>query len=171
MYMPTANSDAAGRFIIPDLEPGTYDVFGENYWSGYPDAALSFYNNEHPVKVTLKRGSIAKVLLILGPKAGVLSGIVLDNATGRTVVSRHALRFIVSRISDPTRSIEFDGPPNFRWLIPPGTDVTLEVRAECYEAAIYTDTSNNAKPAILRLESGEEKTINVRLEPDAKCAN
>ena len=171
MYMPTANSNANGEFVIPNLESGTYDMFGESDAAGYPNVALSFYSNEHPVKVTLENGATAQVLLILGPKAGVLSGMVSDRTSGRAIVSQHALRFIVRKISDPTRGIEFDGPPKFLWLIPPETEVTLEIRAECYEPLLYADPAQMNKPSVLRLGSGGEKTLNVQLEPDAKCAN
>lgn len=168
MYMPTADTNVAGEFTIPELEHGTYDIFGENEADDYPNTALSFYPNEHPLKVTLERGATAKVRLILGPKAGALSGIVSDSVNGRAVIWRHALRFIISKVSDPTKAIEFDGPPSFRWLIPPGTEVTLEVSAECYKAAKYTDQSGKTT---LRLESGEERRLNVQLERDAKCSS
>lgn len=169
MYVATVNSSATGEFVIPKLEPGTYEIFGESDAAGYPDTALSFYSNEHPVKVTLARGVTAKVVLIVGPKAGVLSGIVADKVTGKPIVSRHALRFIVRRISDPTSGIEFDGPPKFRWLIPPATEVTLEVRAECYETLVYADPARVDKATVVLLKPGEEKTLNVQLQPVTKC--
>lgn len=169
MYMPTANSNANGEFVIPNLESGTYDIFGESDAAGYPNVALSFYSNEHPVKVTLENGATTEVVLVLGPKAGVLSGVVSDELTGRTVVWHHALHFIVRSVSDPTRSIEFDGPPNFRWLIAPATDVTLEIRAECYKPLVYADPTKVDRPTMLRLEAGEEKSLNVHLERVAKC--
>jgi hypothetical protein len=30
MHAPTANSNGDGQFVIGDLEPGTYDIFGES---------------------------------------------------------------------------------------------------------------------------------------------
>ena len=168
MYMPTVNSDEAGQFVIENLEPGIYDIFGESDATGCPNTALSFYPNENPIKVTLGNVGTALVVLVLGPRAGVLSGTVLDKVTGRAIVSRHALHFVVRKVSRREDSIEFLGPAKFRWLIPPVTEVTLEVIAEGYKPWLYADPSNPSKPLPFRLESGEEKTLNVELEPDTQ---
>jgi hypothetical protein len=73
MYMPTADSNDAGQFVIGDLGPGTYDIFGESDSAGYPNTALSFYTNENPIKVTLGNYGTATVVLVLGQKAAVLN--------------------------------------------------------------------------------------------------
>ncbi len=168
MYMPTAVSDDSGQFVIEGLEPGTYDVFGESDAAGYPNTAISFYSTKEPTRVVLGSDSpTARVVLNLGPRAGVLSGTVIDKFTGKAIVSRHALHFIVKRASNPEDSILFGGPAKFRWLIPPAVEVTLEVTAEGYKAWSYTDPSNPSQLLPLRLESGEQKSLDIELEPDA----
>jgi hypothetical protein len=169
MYMPTAESDEAGQFVVDELEPGTYDVFGEG--AGYPDKTLSFYGKEEPTRVVLGNGGTATVVLVLGPVAGVLTGTIIDRTTGKAIVPRHASRFIVKKVSDPEDSIEFSGPAKFRWLIPPATEVTLEVSAEGYKPWSDRDPSNPSKLLPLRLESGEEKTLTIELEPEVQHAS
>ena len=166
LFMPTANSNEAGEFAIENLEAGTYDIFGENDAAGYPNTYLPFYPNENPIQVTLGDVSTARVFLALGPKAGVLSGEVRDKRSGRIIASRHAPRFIVRKSSNQEDSIEFHGPPKFRWLIPPGTDVTLEVTAEGYKPWLYAYPPDSLNPLPFRLESGEEKILNIELEPE-----
>jgi hypothetical protein len=109
MYMPTVDSNEAGHFVIENLEPGTYSIFGENDADAYPDTTLPFYPNENPIKVTLGNFGGATIVLVLGPRAGVLCGTVLDKTTGKTIISQHAPRFIVRKISNRADSIEFVG--------------------------------------------------------------
>lgn len=171
MYMPTVDSNEAGQFVIENLGPGTYGIFGENNAAGYPNTALSFYPNENPVEVTLGNAGSATVVLVLGPRAGVVSGTVLDRVTGKAIVSPHAPHFIVRKVLSPEDAIEFLGPPKFRWLIPPLTEVTLEVIAEGYKRWLYADPSNPSQPLSFRVESGENKILNIELEPEPQHAS
>lgn len=166
MYMPTVDSDEDGHFAIEDLQQGTYDIFGENDAAAYPDTALSFYSNESPAKATVRDYDTATIVLVLGPRAGVLCGEVLDKTTGTTIVSQHAPHFIVRKVSRREDSMTFMGPPKFRWLIPPATNVTLEVVAEGYKPWVYADPSDPSKPMPFRFESGEERILNVQLEQE-----
>lgn len=165
MYMPSVDSDEAGHFVIENLEPGIYSVWGESDAAAYPNTALPFYPNAHPVKVTLGNGAEANVVLVLGPRAGILYGTVLDKATGQAIVSQHALHFIVSKVSNRQDSIEFSGPAKFRWLIPPETEVNVEVVAEGYKPWVYTGTPGRFPTEAVRLEPGAKKILNIRLEP------
>ena len=169
-YMPTAVSDEAGHFVIKNLKPGTYSIFGENETFGYPFIGQSFYRGS-PATVTLGNGGEASIVLVLGPKAGVLRGIALDQATGRPIASQHVSRFIVRRVSNPADSIEFEGAGNFRWLVPSAADLTLEVLAEGYKPWVYAEPSSPSTPTPFRLESGEVKTLNVVLEPLTRQEN
>jgi len=168
MYMPTADSNNDGQFVIGDLEPGTYDIYGESDAAGYPNTTLSFYGGENPIEVTLGNCGTATVVLVLGPKAGVLNGTLLDSVTGRPIASPHAPRFIVERAFNREDSIEFSGPAKFRWLVPPWVEVTLKVTAEGYRPWLYADPSDPSKPLPFQLESGEEKILKIELERDTQ---
>jgi Carboxypeptidase regulatory-like domain len=171
MYMPTVDSDEGGHFVIENLEPGTYSIFGESDAAAYPNTALSFYPNENPVKVTLGNFGEANVVLVLGPRAGILCGTVLDKTTGQAIISQHSPHFIVRKVSNREDSIEFAGPAKFRWLIPSATQVTLEVVAEGYKSWVYAQTSSPLTPIPFRLDSGEQKILNINLERQAQQEN
>ena len=55
MYMPTVESDETGQFVIDNLEPGTYEMFGESDANGFPNTALSFYCRQNQSRRTLQR--------------------------------------------------------------------------------------------------------------------
>jgi len=171
VYMPTVDSNEAGHFVIESLEPGTYSIFGESAADIYPDTTLPFYPNENPLKVTLGNSGEATIVLVLGPRAGVLCGTVLDKATGHAIISQHAPHFIVRKVSSRADSIELAGPAKFRWLLPPATEVTLEVYAEGYKPWVYAEPSSPLTPMPFRIESGEEKNLNIMLEPQTRPKN
>ena len=166
--MPAVESNAAGHFLIENLPAGTCEIFGESEVDDYPDTSLPFYSNEEPVKATVRDVDTATIVLVLGPRAGVLCGEVLDKTTGKAIVSQHAPRFIVRKVSNREDSIEFLGPAKFHWLIRPATEVTLEVIAEGYKPWVYADPSNPSGPLTFRLESGEERILNIELDPDTQ---
>jgi hypothetical protein len=169
MYMPTANSDDEGRFRINGLEPGAYDVFGESSADSYPDTTVPFYNSAKLDKATLEgEYPSATLVLHLGPRAGVLTGTVMDRATGSAVVSRYNLHFILKQTANPDRSIEVASPPEFRLLVPPGVEVYLDVSAVGYKSWFYADPLNPSEHLPLRLESGQEMPIAITLEPSSK---
>jgi hypothetical protein len=165
MYMPTAITNKDGRFSIDELESGTYSLFGESDAAAYPDTSLSFYSEHEPTKVLQVEGGAADTTLVLGPRAGILSGTVTNSRTGKVVRPADGLRFIFTRTSDPGRSIEFHGPAKFHWLIPPDVGVTLEVLAEGYKPWTYSDPSDISGPLPLRFSSGEGETLNIELDP------
>jgi hypothetical protein len=171
MYMPTAESDDTGQFVIGKLQPGIYNVFAESDALGFPNAALSFYSRQEPARANVEKGEVTTVVLTLGPVAGVLAGTVVDKMTGKSIVSKHAPHFTVRKVANPEDSIEFSGPPKFRWLIPPGTEVTLEVCAEGYRAWSYVNPVNPTTLLPIWLESGEEKTLKVELQRDKTAAS
>lgn len=167
VYMPTVESDINGKFLIESLEPGLYKVFGESDAAGYPNTAMRFYGGDSPERVVIGVGGLATVPLVLGPVAGVLSGTLNDKATGKAIVSRHAVNFTLKKTSNPEDSILLVGPLNFRWLIPPAVDLTLEVTAQGYKPWFYSAAEfSNQWP--LRLESGEERTLTIELEPEVQ---
>ena len=160
MHVPSAETNSSGQFVIEELEPGTYDLFGESDVAGYPNTALSFYRKEEPTKVFLRTGDTAKVKLVLGPVAGAWTGVLIDKANGKPIAPPHAPHFIVRKVVDPEDSIEFLGPEKFRWLIPADVDVTLEIRAEGYEPWFAL--------LPLRFHSGENKTMKIELDAEPK---
>lgn len=48
IYMPTVISNETGHFVVENLEPGTYNIFGESDAAAYPNTALPFYRSANP---------------------------------------------------------------------------------------------------------------------------
>ena len=51
-----------------------------------------------------------------------------------------------------------------RVLVPPNVDVLLIVQTHGYERWFYTDVALASRP-VIRLSSGEQRTIDAELEP------
>jgi hypothetical protein len=94
----------------------------------------------------------AETTIVLGLKAGVLTGQVADAATGQPLTATMELR----GIDDPNRWISTALHPEYRLLIPPNVAIGLRVSGEGYE-----DWSPD-KP--LSLASGQQTVMNVRLK-------
>ena len=137
----------------------------------YAQSALQgYWQDDRTAKrqtVTLaETAPTARIVLKLGPKPGTLIVSVSDKATGNVLHS-----FFVKLIAD--RASYGSGVGNFakqpgtsciRVPITPATDFLFEIRAKGYKTWYYTDPSDPSRP-VLRLESGEERTLEVQMEP------
>jgi hypothetical protein len=148
-------ADADGNFDIRvPLE--TNRIFAENPQAGYQAA-----NNpmEQGVPVNLNElEPVANVTIKIGPSPAEIVLDVVDRSTGKPV-SAFVVRWI--RIDDAPVAAT-DSNKN-RILVPPNVELLLTVRSPGYERWFYTDVSARSRP-ILRLASGERKTISVELE-------
>jgi hypothetical protein len=108
---------------------------------------------------------MAPLVLNLGPRAGVLSGLVIDRSTGNALSSKWAVHFILTDLSDPDRTIEIAGPPKYRILIPPDMRVVLDVKADGYKPWSYLNPLNPSEHLPVRLEPGQEMPLDISLEP------
>lgn len=150
-----AQAGADGNFDIRvPLE--TNRIFAENPQAGYQAA-----NNpmEQGVQVKLSElEPIANVTIKIGPSPAEIVLNVVDGSTGKPV-SAFVVRWI--RIDDGPVAAT-DSHKN-RVLVPPDVELLLTVRSPGYERWFYTDVSTPSRP-ILRLASGERKTISVELQ-------
>ena len=136
----------------------------------------------NPTGVKLTPGaSTADVVLKLGPKWGILSGTVEDQGTHEPVVA--LLRFaeqLGRARNEPHYLKDFftrDASGSFRILVPPATDLFLQVDADSYKPWFYPDGIGTAvflegrrgqQPLPLRFESGEQKSLNIEMEVETK---
>jgi len=132
-----------------------------------------FYSDSEitPITLSLSHPSASDTIL-LGPKAGILIGAVTDAVTGTPLdpcVDFH-------RASDPNNFLSGTGLVNakYRVLVPSDRDVIMKVWHEGYLPWYYPGTSNKSEAKPLRLKSGEERTLRIRLQPgnnasDAGC--
>ena len=150
----SAQADADGNFDIRvPLE--TNRIFAENRQAGYQAANNPMEQGVH-VKLS-ELEPVANVTIKIGPSPAEIVLDVVDRSTGKPV-SAFVVRWI--RIDDGPVAAT-DSHKN-RVLVPPNVELLLTVRSPGYERWFYTDVSTPSKP-ILRLASGERKTISVEL--------
>src|SRR5260370_4309307 len=77
-------TDENGFFLIDQLKFGTYYVSAKNEEEEYGDSGFSFFNDQPvPMAQISAQHRIADVVVNLGPKAGILTCPVPDDAPGQ----------------------------------------------------------------------------------------
>jgi hypothetical protein len=132
-------------------------VSADNTLAGY------WANHEaQKVKLTPEE-PFARVVLTVGPRPGELKLTVKEKTTGQFLQSFNLLWITVDATNWVISSDSTAGKPV---LIPPDTDLIVEVSAAGYRKWSYLDPSNSQP--ILRLASGERKELTVELQPEVK---
>jgi len=147
-------TDEKGLFLIDGLSWGRYAVFAMKEESGYPNMRASLYSNDVFPTVTIAPSSPEADLAIkLGPKAGVVTGSTTDLLNGAPVDAR----FKLTRAASPEKWLSMSAPPNFIILVPPSTEILLEVSSPGFK------TWSPPHPLLLR--PGAELHMDIVLEP------
>lgn len=152
-----------GEFVIDRLDWGDYKVFTKKEEAGYPNMSYAFYSNDVYPKASLSpQTPVAKLQLKLSPKAGLLFGVVKDASTGQPVDPRIKL----FRARDTRKWISVGAASNYSALLPPATEVAIEVSANGYKTRSYGSAGSGSKP--LRLRAGQKKRLDVMLDRDLR---
>jgi hypothetical protein len=158
-------TDKNGRFSVGNLGLGSYKLFAMKESSGYPNTAFGFYSNNVFPTVTLTTAVPgADITLRVGPSAGVLSGSVSDAVTGAPLPNS----FLLRRSSDPENWISMSQKADYRVLVPPSVEVSIEVSAPGYKTWYYGGPFDRLKRDPIRLESGKEMRLDIQLQPEEK---
>src|SRR5258708_3093966 len=161
------------HFPIKHLWLVRFEVNAKKEDEGYPDTRSGFYRDSKITPITLSLSHPwATDTILLGPKAGILAGTVADAVTGAPLnpcVDFH-------RTSDPNNFLSGTGVVNaeYRVLVPSDRDVIMKIWHEGYLPWYYPGANNKSEAKSLRLKSGEERTLHIRLQPgnnasDAGC--
>jgi Carboxypeptidase regulatory-like domain len=157
-------TDGSGRFSMGNLAMGTYKVFAKKDSAGYPDTSFAFYSNHMFTTATLTSGAPeVDLILKVGPAASMLTGLVTD-AEGHPINAT----FLLRRASDRDNWISMSQRPEYRILVPPSTDVLLEVSAPGCKTWYYGGPADALGRSPIRLESGKQMKLDVQLHPDDK---
>jgi Carboxypeptidase regulatory-like domain len=154
-------ADDNGHFSV-ELPFGKYLLVATKTEAGYPNARAPIYDrpeNDVIAELSDKTPNV-DVTVKVGPRAGVIIGQVVDEATRKAVNTASAE---IHRADNPAVMYGTSITSDFRLLIPPSVPVYFEVKAEGYEPWRYT--RNNRTPASLTLKSDESMTISIRLKP------
>jgi len=153
---PSAKSDTKGHFEISGLPLHSYHIYASKPEDSYPEPDPA-YSEENQAAIALSSDRPTGSVIISIRKAGIVTLNVRDKATERPVIGRY-------KLSVPRRW-ERQGEASYPLLIHPSTDVLLEVSARGYKTWVYSDASNPSRPSPLRLESGEQRSLKIELEP------
>jgi hypothetical protein len=157
-----SETDKNGRFAVQNLPLGAYKVFTKKESSSYPDTAFAFYSgNAFPTVMLTEKVPTADLLVKLGPQAGAIAGQIQDRVTGAPIKAT----FLLKRSDPPNYWISLSQDATFRILVPQNIGISLEISAVGYKTEYYGGTTDSLKREPLRVQSGQEITFNVDLEP------
>lgn len=143
-----------GVFRIRGLAFRGFILRGEKEEDAYPSADLTFADGT-PAIITLSPDlSVARVVVRLGQKGGVVSGPITDKQTGRPVRAS----FSIYRSDNNAQMLSSSARPDFRIVL-----------AAHFEAKVVFSAAGYKRLTMpLRLESGERQALNVEMTPDRK---
>jgi hypothetical protein len=162
--IPSADTDEAGHFQINHLWFGELSVSAKKEDEGYPETNSGFYSDSKIAPITLSLSHpLATDTILLGPKAGILVGTVADAVSGAPLdpcVDFH-------RAPDQNNFLSGTGLVNakYRVLVPSDRDVTMKIWHEGYLPWYYPGANHKSEAQPVRLKSGEERTLHIRLQP------
>jgi hypothetical protein len=171
--VPSAITDEFGHFEVSQLWLGKFQVGAKKESEGYADETQGFYNQKKIASTVLSfsRPS-ASVTVILGPKAGILVGTITDAATHAPLapcVDFH-------RTSNANNFLSGTGLMNgqYRILVPSNRELVMKLWQQDYLPWYFPGTTKKTEAKPLYLRPGEQKTLNIRLQPgndptDAGC--
>lgn len=163
--LPMVTSDPGGHFAIEHLHLESYFVFARKDVAGYARTDSTFYRPGLPPSISLSAGKPeGEVLVKLGPRSGTIVGSITDFATGIPVGAGITMR----RADDKNGWLLTSVRPDYRVLVPPDTDVTIEVNADGYETWYYPGYGAAAKSTI-KLGSGELTHLDIKLQPTSQA--
>ena len=160
-----------GHFAISGLQFDEYVVTAYKEDEDYPELVgtwLLFDKKpaEPRVKLTAQNPA-ATVEIRLGPKAAVLVGAITDANTHAPI---HVCAGFKA-VSAPDFNTAYPIASHYRLLIPADADINLKVWWDGYRPWYYPGTDENVAGTPLRLKPGEEKIINIQLQPDKSINN
>jgi len=156
-------TDADGHFRIAHVPWGTYIVTVGKEDAGYADTGLGLHcNNAYPIVVLTEDSATADVTLNLGPKAGVLELEPVTDATTGNAIRMAAIRLKCAENPD---LFIYTSAAQRRFLIPPSTQVVIEVTAEGYRP--WPGSSRSATDGRILLKPEEIQKLKVALQPEA----
>jgi hypothetical protein len=143
-----------------------YKVYAEKERDGYPDMMLGMYNPKDDASVALATSEAAVVgtTVHIGPKAARLKWNVRDAVSGNSI---NTPTFSFQR-RDNGASAGGTALADEGVLVPSDTDLIMEISARGYRDWYYGEALDKSTAVSLRILPGEEKTLQVRLQPSAK---
>lgn len=148
-------SDSEGRFQTEPLEAGNYRIFALKESDGYTNFDQG---PGEPVTVSTSDPT-PNVVIRLKPRAGMVIASVRDKITGKPIDSFTVDYLSVQKRASGGSSGAHEGTLSL--ALPTASDILLVVTAQGYRTWYYSDGDS----PLLRLSSGEKRTLDIQLEP------
>jgi hypothetical protein len=168
-----AESDAQGKFVINLTSMGLYQVVAEKWSEGYMPPYLPFYKDpKTPISEVMVSGGNphTSVSVRLGPKSGLISGKVIDEATDLPVQDFVVWTWHARDVNARTHEVVKGSPfGRFRILAPP-VPFRMRVVSEGYEdwvigGGVLTSLAGSRKgPGSLLVRAGGNAEFAVYLK-------
>ena len=160
--LPKATTDKDGKFSIVNLMPGEYKLYPAKEKDGYPNLYWGVYDGASGTQITV--GPLAPVeglVLVLGQKAAILSGTVVDAVTNQPIshVIVHLWR------TDRAGSLGFGQESSLRVLLPTGVPVGISIQSPGYQEWFYKGISESSGVSGSTFGPTEELRMNLKLTP------
>ncbi|HET9697241.1 MAG TPA: carboxypeptidase-like regulatory domain-containing protein [Terriglobales bacterium] len=156
-------TDSTGQFVLEGLPLGEYQVSAQKEEDGYLSTRPNVFQHNKPVEVRLTPDNDSdSVTIHFSPKGAFVTGTVRDSKTGARVAAEITLK---PENGDGLLGTGTNGKENFRLAVPANAGFTILISAPGYQNWVYRDEANPEQPGVLRLDSGSEKKLDVRLVP------
>lgn len=156
-------TDSTGQFVFENLAFGEYQVSAQKEAEGYLSTRPNIFQHNPPLEVRLTPDNNSdSVTIRFSAKGALVTGTVRDAKTGARLPAEITLK---PENGDGLLGTGTNGKENFRLAIPANSGFTMTVSAPGYNTWTYHDDSNPEQAGILRLESGAEKKLEIRLDP------
>jgi uncharacterized surface anchored protein len=148
------NTDEKGRFRTTLLEAGSYEMSAVKDEEGYTSL-----NQSPGQKLTISTETTNQEIVIhLKPKGAIVEGSVKDRDTGQRLDHITVSYYAPDRHMNGSMECNSD----FKFTLPTSVDLIFVVTARGHRSWFYMD--ENSRP-LLRMGSGEKKTLDIQLEP------
>lgn len=144
-----------GSFLIRRVQWGTYAVEADKPGAGYPTVIAFggiYGRRQFPWATLSPQAPAATVVVRIGPKAGILSGTIVNARTGKSITQA---RIDLKRMGHARTQTSEAVRAHFTLLIPSEMAITLTVHARGFEPWHET----------VKMASGERKVLMIRLRP------
>ena len=160
-----ANTDDTGQYMFDRLKSGTYRVYAMKESEGYPNPSFDFWGNGLIASAQVSHESTTlDVLLVIGPKAGSISGSISDSDTGKPIQASIRLW----RTRNPEHYVAMSIESKYNVLVPPNAEIDFEVKAQGYHTWRYLQDGPSRDRKSLALRSAEQLAVDCRLQREGE---
>jgi hypothetical protein len=161
------HTDKTGQFQARHIPLGEHGISASKFEEGYGEDASGA--SAQMVKLTAEN-PLARVIIKLGPKDGILAPIASDKSTGKPIATFwvHWTSEMAGQSEGGTARISGS---TTRTPVPVGKELCLSFSAKGYQDFVPSDPVDPGKPLCVQLKSGEVKSLAIVLVPEVKGAS